>query len=286
MRGPKAGTPIPHLEGVSHRRVRAGSVELHVAEAGDPEAPPVLLVHGWPQHWWIWRHLIGPLAETHRVICPDLRGHGWTDAPAGDYAKATLAGDLLALLDALEISEPLPVAGHDWGGWCSFLLAGRAPERVSALLALSIPPPWFRSRRSPKTVVFSTYQLIVSTPVLGRAALRSQPGLVERLIRLGTKQQGAFTPRDLQLYSHLLQEPERAAATSSLYRTFLTRELHQRGGMGPPQVPFRVLMGEGDPIRSAVDLPADGRVELVPGAGHFLPEEAPDAVLGAVRAML
>lgn len=269
---------------MSHRRVRAGDVELHLAEAGDPAAPPILLVHGWPQHWWVWRHLIGPLAETHRVICPDLRGHGWSDAPPGDYAKATLAGDLLALLDALELRDPLPVVGHDWGGWIGFLLAGRAPERLSGLLALSIAPPWFRSRRRPKTLLFASYQLVVSTPVAGPALLRSRPEAVEALIRLGTKAPRAFTRRDLELYSHVLQDPARAAATSALYRTFLTRELHARGGAAPPAVPYRVLMGEGDPIRSAVEL--DDSVELVPGAGHFLPEESPEAVLAAVRAML
>jgi pimeloyl-ACP methyl ester carboxylesterase len=272
---------LPQLEGVTHRRVRVGALELHVAEAGDPAAPPLLLVHGWPQHWWAWRHVIGPLAETHRVICPDLRGHGWSDAPRGDYAKATLAADLLALLDALGLREPLPVVGHDWGGWISFLLADRAPERVSAMLAMSIPPPWFRSRRRPKTLVFASYQILVSTPVLGQFVLRAQPAFVEQLIRAGTKQRGAFTARDLKLYSEPLREPDRAAATTALYRTFLTRELHQRAMAGAPSVPYRVLMGEGDPIRSAVDLPAE--VELVPGAGHFLPEEAPEAVLAAIR---
>jgi len=231
----------------------------------------------------MWRHLIGPLAETRRVICPDLRGHGWSDAPRGDYAKATLAGDLLALLDALAIAEPLPVVGHDWGGWCSFLLAGMAPERISSLLTASIPPPWVRPRRSPKTALFATCQVLVSTPVVGRAVLRSQPGFVERLIRTSSRHQAAFTQRDLELYSHVLREPERAAATTALYRTFLTRELVRRGA-GRPTMPLRMLMGEGDPIRWAVDLPPE--VELIPGAGHFLPEEAPDAVLGAVRAML
>jgi pimeloyl-ACP methyl ester carboxylesterase len=272
---------LPQLEGVTHRRVRVGEIELHVAEAGDPAAPPLLLIHGWPQHWWSWRHVIGPLAGTHRVICPDLRGHGWSDAPRGDYAKATLAGDLLALLDVLELREPLPVVGHDWGGWIAFLLADRAPERVRTLLALSIPPPWFRSRRRPKTLVFASYQILVSTPVLGQFVLRAQPAFVEQLIRAGTKQAGAFTPRDLRLYSHPLREPDRAAATTALYRTFLTRELHQRPMTGPPSMPYRVLMGEGDPIRSAVELPPE--VEIVPGAGHFLPEEVPEAVVAAIR---
>jgi pimeloyl-ACP methyl ester carboxylesterase len=89
---------LPPLPGVTHRTVRANGVDLHVAEAGS--GPPLLVVHGWPQHWWSWHKVIPRLAERFRVIVPDLRGHGWSEAPPGDYAKATFAEDLRALLDA------------------------------------------------------------------------------------------------------------------------------------------------------------------------------------------
>lgn len=282
-----SAVPMPEVPGVDvrHSWVRAGEVTLHVAEAGDPGAPPLVLVHGWPQHWWIWRNVMGDLARTHRVICPDLRGHGWSDAPRGDYAKDTLAGDLLALLDALELRDPVPLVGHDWGGWSSFLLAMRAPERVAGLLALSIPPPWSAPRRSPETVAFSSYQVLVSTPVLGQAVLRTVPGFVERLIRVGTENQAAYSDEDLRTYSHVLQDPDRAAATTAVYRTFLLRELRQASRLAAPSVPYRVVIGERDPILRAVELPP-AVVERVPGAGHFLPEEAPGVVLERIRALL
>jgi len=90
---------VPPVAGVTHRYVNAGGVTLHVAEAG--EGPPLLLLHGWPQHWWCWRHLIPRLAPQYRILAPDLRGWGFSDAPPGDYAKATLAADIVALLDAM-----------------------------------------------------------------------------------------------------------------------------------------------------------------------------------------
>ena len=90
---------IPELPGVEHRFVDAGGLRTHVAEAGEGE--PLLLLHGWPQHWWCWRDLIPALAPHYRVIAPDLRGHGWTDAPPGGYEKEQLASDVLALVDAL-----------------------------------------------------------------------------------------------------------------------------------------------------------------------------------------
>lgn len=271
--------PLPRLDGVTHRRVQAGDVELHVAEAG--AGPPVLLVHGWPQHWWSWRRIIPELARTHRVICPDLRGHGWSQAPRGGYAKATLAADLLALLDALGL-ERVAYAGHDWGGWIGFELARLAPERLSGLLALSIPPPWFRARRSPETALFASYQLLVSAPVIGQAVLRNVPMFVERLIRSASVRPEAFSDSDLRLYSEIFRDPDHAAAATALYRTFLTRELRGGGALRPPAaVPYSLIMGRRDPIRRAVEL-TPGDVRLIDGVGHFLPEEAPEVVLEAL----
>ena len=134
---------MPEQPGVRHadHRLPTG-VRLHVAEAGDPGAPAILAVHGWPQHWWAWRGVIPVLAQTHRVICPDLRGFGWSGQPDdGDFTKDRFADDMLALLDRLEI-ERAGYLGHDWGGWTGWLLGIRAPERFSRMLLVSIAHPW------------------------------------------------------------------------------------------------------------------------------------------------
>src|SRR3954464_11803868 len=129
---------LPAVPGVEHRFVEADGVRLHVAEAGD--GPPLLLVHGWPQHWWSWRKVIPRLAERYRVLAVDLRGHGWSEAPPGDYAKATFAADLLALLDAEGI-ERTKILAHAGGGYGGFLLAMDPPERVERMVVLDAPPP-------------------------------------------------------------------------------------------------------------------------------------------------
>ena len=130
----KPPTAPPDVPGARHRTVTiatadAGPLDLHVLEAGDAGAPPVLLLHGWPQHAWCWRHVIPLLAGDYRLIAPDLRGFGWSDCPAGGYDPVTFAADAVALLDALEI-ERADVIGHDWGGSAAFALALTAPERV------------------------------------------------------------------------------------------------------------------------------------------------------------
>ena len=89
----------PDLPGVQHRYVDLGrGVRIHVADAGPADGPPVMLVHGFPQNWWEWHELIGPLAEDgYRVLCPDLRGAGWSSAPKDRYLKNDMAEDLAAV---------------------------------------------------------------------------------------------------------------------------------------------------------------------------------------------
>src|SRR5437764_7937445 len=170
-----ATPPLPELDAnlaVRHRDVTVRDVRLHIAEAGS--GPPLLLLHGWPQHWWCWRKLIPRLAQDYRVIAPDLRGWGWSEAPPGDYAKSMFAADILALIEA-EGVEQVSLIGHDWGGYAAFLLALEHPERVRRLVALDIPPPWSSPHglRQLALPLLLSYQIAVAVPVLG-AALMTQ----------------------------------------------------------------------------------------------------------------
>src|SRR5690242_2444838 len=114
------GSPVPadlpELDGVEHRFVDARGARFHVALAGPEGGPVVVLLHGWPQHWWMWRDAIGPLADAGaRVVALDHRGYGWSEVTPGGYRTDERADDALAVLDALGI-ERFALAGHDWGG--------------------------------------------------------------------------------------------------------------------------------------------------------------------------
>jgi pimeloyl-ACP methyl ester carboxylesterase len=287
------GPELPRLDGVSSRYVDVGGLRVHVAEAGQGE--PLVLLHGWPQHWWCWRHVVPLLRDRYRLVMPDLRGSGWSDAPDGGYDKQQLATDLLGLLDALELPR-IGLVGHDWGGWTGFLAALRAPERFRGLLALGIVHPFQRPTFGRALQGWRLgYQVALSTPVVAELALRASPHLVEQAVRAGSTQRSVFDDGSARIYGKVLQEPARARASVRLYREFLLRE-SVPVGLGryrstPLTVPTRLLVGDGDPVVTAATLEGwqgcaqDMEVEVLPGVGHFVPEEAPEAVALRVRAL-
>jgi pimeloyl-ACP methyl ester carboxylesterase len=283
----------PALPGVTHEHVEIPGVRVHVALAGSPAAPPVVLLHGWPQHWWVWRHVMPALAEAHRVIAPDLRGFGWSSVPASGYDKEQLATDLLALLDAMDVDRAGAV-GHDWGGWTAFLAALRAPERFDGVLALAIPAPFAPS--SPRMLLDAwrmAYQVVLATPGAGTTLLERRPGVVSRLIAGGATRREHLTDAARRIYARRLQEPGRARASALLYRTFLTHELPAlaRGRYDDARlrVPALLLGGAEDAVVRPHMLErapqrADAlRVGVIEGCGHFVPEERPDLVIAGAR---
>lgn len=271
--------------------MRAGDVRLHVAEAGT--GPPLVLLHGWPQHWWCWRELIPRVSETYRVLAVDLRGWGWSDAPTGDYAKATFAADVRALLDA-EGLEEVQIIAHDWGAYAGFLLALDHPERVRRMVALDIAPPWKgrpRLRHLGLPLLLS-YQVVLATPVLGPAVLTRTSAFVKALIR-GAGPLRDWTEEELDVYADVLRDPARAQASSACYRTFLTRELPEtflrtRRRPHDLRVPTLLVIGSRSLICRVVDPePSQNlQVERITRAGHFLPEEAPSRLLELTLAFL
>jgi pimeloyl-ACP methyl ester carboxylesterase len=280
---------LPSLPGVEHRFVQAGGIRMHVAEAGAGD--PVVLLHGWPQHWYCWRRVIPRLAADHRLLAVDLRGFGWSDAPRSSYAKQELAGDVIALLDALELDR-VRLVGHDWGAFVAFLVALRAPERVSELLALSIIHPWARRAPELPRLPLLLYQPLVGAPFVGPLAQR-MPGLFEALFAVSGGGR-IWSAEDRDIYTRALREPARAEATSRVYRTFLARELPAiaRGTYvsGRLTVPTRLVVGRSDPVIREAGLDGyqdhadDMTVELIDG-GHFLPEERPNAVAERIGEM-
>ena len=279
------------LPGVSHRHVEARGMRFHLAEAGDPQAPPVFLTHGWPQHWWIWRHVIEALAPAYRLIAWDLRGLGWSDAaPDGDYTKTAMADDLLAVMDAVGV-ERAGLIGHDWGAFSGMIACLKAPERFTGLVACSIPHLWPRDRFNPRRLVLLGYQVPVSLPWAGEQLMRR--GFATRLLKAG-RSRGHWTDEELRAYGDVMRGERAAKATVGIYRQFLLKELpgFMRGIYADQRlkVPTRLLAGTEDAAVKGASLAGanadDLEVHWIDGVGHFLPDEEPGHVVQHARELL
>jgi pimeloyl-ACP methyl ester carboxylesterase len=129
------------LPGIEFLRVQSNGIQMRVATMG--EGPVVLFAHGWPESWYSWRHQIRALADAgYRVLAPDMRGYGETDAPEDvtSYNQVNLAADMIGILDALEI-ETATMVGHDWGAPVATHTVLLYPERFNGLVLMSVPHP-------------------------------------------------------------------------------------------------------------------------------------------------
>jgi pimeloyl-ACP methyl ester carboxylesterase len=280
----------PDIDGVSHHSVRARGIEFHYAEAGSGD-DAVLCLHGWPQHWYEWRHLMPALADRHRVIALDLRGFGWSEAPAGGYEKENLADDVLAVLDELGI-ERVKLVGHDWGGWIGFLLCLKAPQRFERYLSLNILPPWTSVRQMAPHLWRFWYQWLILNPGVGYRLHRSGK-FVPKVLVGGSVRKEVWDQATIDAFSDTFTEPARARAAVQMYRVFNLHEAPEmaRGRYANARlaVPTRLLFGTGDQalrhtILEGCERQADDlKVERVEGCGHFIVDERPDLVADRAR---
>ena len=282
---PRTSEP-PAVEGVSHRWVRARGLDFHIAEAGEGD-DVVLCLHGWPQHWYEWRHLMPALAGAgHRVLALDLRGFGWSEAPPRGYEKENMADDVLAVLDELGL-ERVKLVGHDWGGWIGFLLALKAPERFDRYLALNIVHPWVTLRDMAPHIWRFWYQWMILSPGIGYWLHRSGR-FIPKVLAGGSSVKEVWDDETIHAFSDTFTRPDYARAGVQVYRTFNLKEIRQimRGGYFGKRlmVPTLLLFGEDDfalkpdLLDGYEDHADEMRVERVPGCGHFIADERPDLV--------
>ncbi|AHH20684.1 alpha/beta hydrolase family protein [Nocardia nova SH22a] len=282
----------PEIPGVRRSFVEARGVRFHVTEAGPADGRPVMLLHGWPQHHYTYRHLLADPPAGLRLIVPDLPGYGWSGPPPHRWAKEDVASDLLALLDELGLGRVL-LAGHDWGGFVGFLMVLREPDRFDGYLPLNIAHPWITTRTfAPHAWRFLMYQPLVAA--FGVPLQRHTP-FVDRLLRMGVADPATFTPEITHVYSGRFREPVPARAATDTYRTFWLKEL-PAAGRHPERrratIPIRALFGTGDAaihrsLAAAETARADDyTIEYVRGCGHFIPEERPDLVRSHLLALV
>jgi pimeloyl-ACP methyl ester carboxylesterase len=276
-----------------HRFVAANGARFHVAEQG--EGPVVLLLHGFPQFWWAWRHQMQALADAgYRACAMDLRGYGASDKPPRGYDTRTSATDVASVLRSLGASRAV-VVGHGWGGWIAWSMPTLQPTVTRAIASLSMPHPLvFRkaSFANPRQLKANAYLGGLQRPFVPERQMTMHGGYVQRLLREWASPEGIWpSTEEARIYSDAMALPFVAHSAAEYYRWVVRSQFRPDGWRFAARmrttITLPVLQLHGDHDRAVLpDTSSDsadyvtGPFErhLVPGAGHFLPEEAPDVV--------
>ena len=277
---------------MSVRTVSVADTRFLLREQGTGAGTPVLLLHGVPETSSVWRDVAPALAEGRRVLAPDLPGLGGS-AYSGPYDVPSVVGQLAALLDS-EVGGPVDVVGHDWGGSLALGLAGQRPDLVRRLCVANAP---YREVPLHRAVHIPFFALPAAPELLFRLGGRR---VVDTMLRLGWKSLVPLDDERRSEYAAAYTDPEKVTAMLGYYRAaarprvkaLLTRSAFE----GPPRVRVAkslVLWGALDPVlpiatgESVVrDLGADCVMVTVPGAGHFVIEEATSVVIDVLRDFL
>lgn len=271
---------------VEERRVGTNGVTLNVALAGPGDGPPVLLLHGFPDRWQVWRHQVAALAAAgYRVIAPDLRGFGESDRPAevGDYAMRTLVGDVTGLLDALG-HRSAAVVGHDWGAGLAWSVANAVPDRVRSLTVLSVGHGSTRAAAGADQRQRSWYMLWFLFPGV---AERVMPEDDWRFLREWAWNGLRTEDTDQQIAD--LSRPGALTAALNWYRAnidparYVVLSAPER--FRPITCPTMGIWSSDDVALGEAQMKASGdyvtgpwRYEKVEGVGHWIPVLAPERV--------
>ena len=271
------------------RRIRVGDVRLSVVERG--EGDPVVLLHGFPELAFSWRHQLPALANAgHHAIAPDLRGYGDSDRPEGvdAYALTALAGDIAGLIAELGY-DSAHVVGHDWGGSIAWALAERRPELVRSLSILNSPHPVAsaEARKVPEQQRKSWYMLLFQFAGIAEAWLSADDFANLRAFVFDTAAPGTFTAEDREHYVAALRRDGALTAALNYYRANIPPAswLRPPPDLPPIEVPTLIIWAEADVNmsevllqRSMTKVAGPLRVERLPGVSHWVQQEAPGEV--------
>lgn len=257
-----------------------------MTEAGPPDGRPVLALHGWPQHHWVYRDLLADPPPGMRIIAPDLPGYGWSGPPPHRWHKEDVVSDLIALLDAIGLDRVLLV-GHDWGGFLGHLLVLRVPERIDGYLALNIAHPWV----PPKVMARHAWRFLLYQPLIATAGVRVQTRT--RFLDRVYAKVSELDPQTARVYTDRFRDPIVARTARETYRTFLVREIPRMTRSGEwrrATVPIRVLFGKNDTaiapaLAAAETARADDYTLETVDAGHFIVDERPELVRAELIAL-
>jgi epoxide hydrolase 4 len=272
-----------------HCFVETNRIRLHCVTQGEGDL--VVLLHGFPEFWYSWRHQIPVLARHFKVVVPDLRGYNDSDKPESGYDLDTLSADIRGLIESFGHLRA-HIVGHDWGGTIAWYLAQKFPQSLDRLAVLNAPHPQRFLQELVSNldqVSRSWYVLAFQVPGIPEWLIQQNlRSFVQKLFQEQSIRKGAFTTRDTEIYRAALEKPRVLSSALNYYRQLLSPQSWLRNWGRSPDlvtVPTLVLWGEEDVLLSqklteGIDQLVSAPLELktIPHCGHWIQQEAPQTV--------
>jgi epoxide hydrolase 4 len=278
---------------ITHNYANVKGIRLHYAESGGGD-DLVLLLHGFPEFWYSWRHQLSALGKHFHVVAPDMRGYNLSDKPAQvqDYRIGLLVSDVIGLVDHFGAKQAT-IVGHDLGAGVAWAVAQKYPERVSKLAVLQVPPAaaW-RANMTLKQLQRSWYMFFFQLPRLPEWLIQRQNfHSLERTLKETVTRKGSFTDEDIERYKDALRQPGALTAAINYYRANVSRLMSRRRrsvvnkSYSKTQMPTLFIFGEQDfailpetvqGIAKYVSAPY--REVRIADCGHWVQNEAADEV--------
>ncbi|MDX6218871.1 MAG: hypothetical protein QOJ48_552 [Frankiales bacterium] len=275
------------------RNVPVAETRFLVREHGGGDGTPAVLLHGVPETSSAWNDIAPGLAEGRRVLCPDLPGLGGS-AYSGPFDVPSVTAQLMALLDAELPGQRVDLVGHDWGGSIALAMVGAHPDRFRSLVVANAP---FRKVPALRAAHIPFFALPIAPELLFRLG---GPRVVDLMLTAAWKSDRSLAPEVHAEYVAAYTDPGKVKAMLGYYRGVARPRaaalLTRRSSPHPPKTRAErmlVLWGAADPVLPVwvgesvqKDLGADCRMITVPGAGHYVLEEAPEVCLEALQELL
>ena len=277
------------MSSIEHHHADLGDVRLHYVTAG--QGFPVVLLHGWPQSWYEWRHIMPELAGQYRVIAPDLRGLGDSSRPLTGYDKKTVGNDVWRLLESLGISEFFLV-GHDWGGPTAYAIAAAHPDAVRKLAILDVTIP---GDGSPNISQGGRrwHHAFHQTLDLPEALVQGREDIYFGwFYRNYGNRVNAIPDADIAEYLRTYRQPGALRAGFAYYRAIPQDIADNQAISETFKLPMPVLALGGDSawgrrmevVESMRRMATDVQGGVIENCGHWMPEEQPEELLRRLRA--
>lgn len=277
----------------THDFIQTNGIRLHYVTQGS--GPLMVMLHGFPEFWYSWRHQIPEFAQDHKVVAVDLRGYNDSDKPAAlsAYTMTELVRDIVGVIRGLGYDR-CTLVGHDWGGMIAWNFAYLHPDMLERLIVLNLPHParFAEAIRSPQQLLRSSYMAFFQIPVLPELLIQLDDfRLLEQAFRSMAIDQSTFTAADIEAYKNAFAKRGALTAALNYYRNLLQQGFLNRE-WGVLEVPTLMIWGEDDKALSkelsygTEQYVQNFRIRYIPQCSHWVQQERPALVNQSIREFL